>query len=83
MWLKNLEKIIIKCWVFHYKDGNLVENAAIKTFIRELIASDSMVNPANGVLLTDQQLNDYAEAYATEQAISRFVDKLSEFKSKL
>lgn len=67
LWFKNNQKIIIRCWVYHYKDGNFIENAAIKTFIRELVASDSLVNSTNGVLLTEQEISDYNEAVAAEQ----------------
>lgn len=80
LWLKTQQKIIIRCWVSHYKDNNLVENAAIKSFVRELIASDSLVNPINGVLLTEQQINDYNEAFALEQAYPGLV---LEYQSQL
>lgn len=36
-----------------------VENLAIKTFIKELIASDSLVDASNGNIWTQEQINDY------------------------
>lgn len=45
-----------------------VENLAIKTFIKELVASDTLVNPTNGVILTQEQLDTYYNSVSTYQA---------------
>ena len=59
-WYEDTRQVIIKCFISHYdSNDNLIENSRIKSYTRELTASDSLVNPNTGVLLTNQQLEDY------------------------
>lgn len=45
-----------------------IENMAIKTFVKELVASDTLVNPTTGVILTQEQLNTYYNTVSNYQA---------------
>lgn len=48
IWHRTRNQIRIRCKISHYKDDELIENLAIKSFEKELIASDSMVKKADG-----------------------------------
>jgi hypothetical protein len=39
-----------------------IDNLAIRTFTKELTASDTLVNPTNGAILTQEQISDYNNA---------------------
>lgn len=73
-WYKKSRQIIIKCYVDYYKDGIVAtENVTrLKPYVRNLVASDSLVNSATGTVLTQQQINQYTtdsvilNAYNTE-----------------
>lgn len=45
-----------------------IENLAIKTFVKELVASDTLVSPSTGAILTQEQLNTYYNSVSTYQA---------------
>lgn len=89
MWLKTNRQIIVKCFISHYDvTGSLVENAAIKTFEKPLIASDSLVDPLNNgriltpeeVILHKSQMNDI-EYY--KQNIITYSSSMSNYSSSL
>lgn len=44
-----------------------VENLAIQTFIKELVASDTFVNPTTGAILTQEQYTDYYNSVSAYQ----------------
>lgn len=46
----------------------LINNLAIKTFIKELVASDSLVNRTTGEILTTEQLNAYNNSVSAYNA---------------
>jgi hypothetical protein len=56
-WYKSTEQIIIECTVTHYKNNEVVENAAIKTYKRNLVASDNLVDPQTGHIFTQEELD--------------------------
>lgn len=66
-WYKKSRQIIIKCYVDYYKDGiTVTENVTrLQPYVRNLIASDSLVNSATGVLMTQEQIDQYTTDTAT------------------
>lgn len=71
-WLTRVKQIIVKCAVYYYKDGEKVEGLTrLKPYIRDLIASNSLVNPMNGVVLTPEEISTWnagRQAYSSYQA---------------
>lgn len=62
-WLKRAKQIIVKCVVYYYKDGVQVEGVTrLKPYIRDLVASNSLVNPVNGQVLTPEEISVYNTA---------------------
>ena len=64
-----------------------IENLAIKTFAKELVASDTLVNPATGAILTQDQLTSYynsVSAYQTyESNYAQFEDQTVAYNTYL
>lgn len=61
-WDDITRQIIIKCFIKHYnQQDEIVENARINSYTRNLLASDSLVKPQNGVLLSESELEAYRE----------------------
>jgi hypothetical protein len=56
--LETCRQVILRCLITHFKDGVAVENGRIHSYSKDLVASDSLVNPSTGVLLTPEQLSD-------------------------
>lgn len=62
-WYTNARQIIVRCTVHYYKDGQPVTGLSrIKSYVRDLVASDSKVNPQDGTILTDQEVTAYENA---------------------
>lgn len=47
-WLQSVRQIIIRCYVSHFDENELIENARIVSYYRDLVASDNLVNPNTG-----------------------------------
>ena len=65
-WYKRSRQIIIQCYVDYYKDG-VVATANItrlKPYKRPLVASDTLVNSQTGVIMTQQEIDNYYQATA-------------------
>lgn len=58
-WFTQARQIIIKCTVTYYKNGEVVTDSRLKPYVRDLVASDSLVDPLTGAVLTDEQIADY------------------------
>jgi hypothetical protein len=59
-WFTRSRQIIVKCTVDYYKDGVPVTGLQrIKPYTRDLVASDSLVNPQTGEILSPAQIEDY------------------------
>lgn len=60
LWYKRTRQIIIECFVEHFKSDSTtpVDNKRIQSYSRNLVASNSLVNPTNGTILTEEQLAD-------------------------
>lgn len=56
-WLTTIKQIIVNCHISHYQDDELINNARINNYDRQLVASDSLVNPVNGHIYTQQELD--------------------------
>lgn len=57
IWARRSLQVIVRCYISHYNNSDiLIENARIHSYTRDLIASDSLVHPLTGVLLTDPEL---------------------------
>lgn len=78
LWYKLQRQIIIECFVsFFDAQGNKIENERIKTYKRNLVASDSLVD-FNGVLLPegtayDPQSNIYEYDYYAQLGSNQIV----------
>jgi hypothetical protein len=70
LWSTKDKKIVIRCMVSHFNEADeLIENSRILSYVRDLVASDSKVNPETGALLTIEELQDEIIAY---EAISEY-----------
>lgn len=56
-----------------------IENMAIKTFVKELVASDTLVDPTTGAILTQEQLNTY---YNTVNAYQAYEASYAQFEAQ-
>ena len=53
-WFRELKQIIIDCKISYYKDGLVIPTIKSR---KQLVASDSLVNPQTGQLLSEEQVN--------------------------
>lgn len=57
--LESAKQVILKCHVSYYDESDeVIERKGIQSYIVDLVASDSLVNPTNGQLLNSEQLED-------------------------
>jgi hypothetical protein len=61
-WSRRRKSIVIDCRIFFFKNGEKVAREGINYYDKPLIASDSLINPANGELLNQTQINNYFNA---------------------
>lgn len=90
-WLEDPKQIRIECFIRHFKviglDGEgkeilePVENARIKSYMKPLVASDSLVDPTdNGRVLTDQEIADY---YQRLKDIENYPARVAQYQVEL
>jgi hypothetical protein len=54
---ENRECVILDCYISHFKDGERIELAAIKSYIKQLNANNSViVNKQTGVSATEEDI---------------------------
>lgn len=61
IWDEAVRQVIIDCRIGYFKQDNtqITDSERYKPYNKPLVASDSLVNPLTGVLLTTQQVLDY------------------------
>ncbi len=57
--LQSLRQIIVRCIIDSFdEDDNLINNSRVSSYMRELVASDSIVDPNTGQF-SDQGIQEY------------------------
>lgn len=58
-WFVQARQIIIRCTITYFKDGDPVTDVRLKPYVRDLVASDSYVDPQTGFVLTEADILAY------------------------
>lgn len=54
LFYETVKQVILECHISHYKNGDLVENSRIKSYQRDLVATDDTpVDPMTGMQRAD------------------------------
>lgn len=57
LWYRLRRTLIVGCTVFYFDESDeQILTQGIKPYYRELIATDTLVNPSNGAILTQEQI---------------------------
>lgn len=77
-WFRSTKQIIIDCMVYYYKDGEKINDIRLKPYNRKLVASDSLVNPQTGEVLTDEQIIEWNNI---KNIYNQYQNKLSDYNT--
>ncbi len=81
---ESINKIILTCYITHYKDGNPVNTEGIRSYDRELIAStDTPYNTITGERLADVPASWAIQGVVSEYAYFKGMENISIKQSDL
>lgn len=75
-WYTSARQIVVRCTVHYYKDGVPVTGLSrLKSYTRDLVASDSRVSPVDGTIYTTEQVDSYYADLAAYTAYTAAQDQ--------
>lgn len=88
IWLQGNKQIIVRCFISHYSGSELINNARIKNYQRDLIASDSLVDASrSGWVLSQSEINNHntklQEIATYEEYLVEYPTLVSNYSSSL